>query len=255
MSNVLCIFCNQTREKAKEHIWPRWLQQKMMGSTKWPYSGTHRSSYFFPISVRNHSGENLVLGEVCQICNNGWMADLENHFRPVLEKIENVQDGLRLVSKSERNIIALWAFKTSLVINAGTNYRKIVPEEHYYHICKFRAIAKDVKVDSCYIKEFQKLGWIQSQLTFALGPTKEMEKNPLILKDNNFNVTMQIGNLGLRVSWFRDSKDKGYVLSSIDTENVLRLWPYERNGQQNERNSFTDIDSFQLSLLLKKDGI
>ena len=255
MSNVLCIFCNQNREKAKEHIWPKWLQSKMIGSTKGSYSGTHLSSYFFPISVREHTGENLVLGDVCKICNNGWMANLENKFRPILEKVENTPDGLKALSKNERNIFALWAFKTSLVINAGTNYRKIIPKEHFHHINDFGAIAKDVKVDSCYIKEFQKLSWIQTRLTFALGPTKEMEKTPLILRDNSFNVTMQIGNLGIRVSWFRECKDKGFTLSNLDAKKTLRLWPFERNSQLSEKHSFKDIGSFQLSLILKKAGI
>lgn len=251
MSNITCIFCGQHRNKAKEHIWPRWLQKKMIGTTQWPYSGTHRSTYFFPVSVRQHTGENLVLGEVCDICNNGWMADLENQFRPILEKIESKPDGLKFLEKKERAIVATWSFKTALVINAGTNYRKIVPPEHYSLLEKHRSIVRDVKVDAAYIGEFQPLGWIQTQLNYAIGPTQTIKATQVITKENNYNVTMQIGNLGLRVAWYKDCKELGYKLESNDNEKIVRLWPFEKNPMVSEKNCFQEIDNFQLSLALR----
>lgn len=250
MSNVHCIFCKQDRDKAKEHIWPKWLQEKMIGTTNWSYSGTH-DSISFPISFRKHTGENLVLGDVCKMCNNGWMSNLENNFRPIIEKIQMNTNGLKLLSKYERNIFSVWAFKTSIVINAGTNYRKVVPLKHFHHLYENKSVAKDIKIDTCYIKEHKKLEWIQTQLNYAVGPIKKMERSPVLLTDNNYNITMQIGNLGIRVSWYKKCKANGFILSNSENQKTLQIWPYKKNNQLSEKQPFDDIGSFQSSLFLK----
>jgi hypothetical protein len=252
MSKIICIFCKQNRDRAKEHIWPKWLQKKMTGSTNWQYEGIHRSSFYFPLSVRTHTGERLVLGNVCAICNNGWMANLENHFIPILEKIQSKSSGLISLSKSERNILSIWAFKTCLVINAGSNYRRIIPPEHYQHLYDYKAIAKDVKVDLAYLNDYEKLKWIQAPMQFAITSNKEAEKNPQLLNNNNYNIAMQIGNFGMRVSWFKDCKAEGFEQLNLHDEKVLRIWPYQKNAKLNERNSFADLDTFHLSIYLRK---
>jgi hypothetical protein len=33
MGKVNCIFCRKTRERAKEHIWPAWLQEYVDGGS------------------------------------------------------------------------------------------------------------------------------------------------------------------------------------------------------------------------------
>ncbi len=53
---------------------------------------------------------------VCETCNNGWMSDLEAAVSPLLDAGE--LDG-RPLSRIEQTLLAAWATKTTLTLNAA----------------------------------------------------------------------------------------------------------------------------------------
>jgi len=248
---VVCIFCKEEKERGKEHIWPRWLQIVVEGNTKGMHIGTHFSmlnpnSY----NIRIQSGESLVFGEVCKDCNNGWMNIIEMNFKPVLLKLFSDKNHLLDLNRIDRQSIALWAFKTALMINAGSNYRKIIPQSHYTHLYKNRALIKDVKVDIAQINEKKKLSWRQSPIEFGLAKSYEKEKFHNLLSVS-YKITMQIKSIGIRVSFFPSAKESGYEIDFSEKNKNIRIWPHTKNISFNLKLNYDNIDDFDLDCGIK----
>lgn len=252
MSNITCRFCRLTRQKAKEHIWPRWLQIKMYGNTKWPFAGAHVSTLSEVSNVRRHTGENLVLGDVCKVCNGGWMNDLESKFRPIHERIIVDRTAVKRLTKLEREDLANWAFKTAIVISAGSNYRG-VPTDHFHHLYDHKSVPKDVKVDVGLIEDDEKLSWILAPLLLICGTTSEIQHQLNQIRVSSYCIAIQIQNLGIRISWFKNCKEQNFELKPAYPVKNLRIWPYIKNGIFSTNEYFDSIEAFQLAILLKKD--
>ena len=255
--NTTCIFCNQNREKAKEHIWPKWLQIYLNGSLLEQYQGTHLSSTpGIIISQRNQNGSTLVCGNVCKICNNGWMNDLESAFKPIYESIHQNYSRLSHLNKEERNTIAQWGYKTGLVINAGSNYRKIVPDKHYSSFYKNKIIPKNIKIDIAKIDSDKLLVWEQSNIFSSTVSASEMDKfDPYDMVKSSYVITMQIGHLGIRISYYKDCKKLGYSLPNNENKKVLRIRPYSANCGFNIYNALDSILSFHYGAHINKIGL
>ncbi|WP_019990818.1 hypothetical protein [Rudanella lutea] len=252
MGNTTCIFCGKTREKAKEHVWPKWLQKEITGGTKQIFRGTHISNFLMqPLDERIQSGENLVLGNVCQVCNNGWMCELENDFRPLLLKILSNNNYLLHLSRKERSAVVLWAYKTAITINAASNYRKLVPDVHFKHIGKFKQLPRNVKVDIALIKKGKDLEWIQSPIQIALISRKENSEKfseQFTTETVSYCIALQIRAFAMRVSFYENAKESNYSIDTIHSEKVLRLWPYEKNSQFTLKNQYEDFYKFQVDI-------
>ena len=247
MKEVICKFCDCKKEKSKEHIWPRWLQKNIIGNTKGKFRGSHLALTRGIISERLQSGESLVFGDICLDCNNGWMADLENEFRYIYLKIQANKNKIKELTKKERNIICKWSLKTVMMINAGTNYRPIIPDSHYHHFFKYRDLPKDIKVDIAYLKSEGSLMWEQSNLTMALMNKNYYDKyDPYDLTKNSYVITMQIENLGIKVIHYSGLKEKKYSIPN-NSKKSLRIWPFQKNGEFNFKNSFDTISNFHLN--------
>lgn len=251
MKKVFCIFCREEKEKSKEHIWPRWLQIEIGGSTKGIHVGTH----FQMINPYNHntrkqSGESLVYGGVCKDCNNGWMSSLEAEFKPTLINLLADKHNILHVSKTERQVISLWSFKTALIINAGSNYRKIVPESHFSHLFNNKTLIKNLKVDFGYIDSKKQLLWRQSPIGLGLMRNSEQDNFHNLLS-SSYRISMQLKSIGIRVSYFPTAKESGYENDFSEKDKTIRIWPFMKNSSFNPSNSFEDIDSFDLDCIIK----
>jgi hypothetical protein len=246
MKKVSCVFCGKESEKAKEHIWPRWLQIETTGSTTELYRGSHFIT-FNPVDIsrRVQYGETLVFGSVCSSCNTGWMSSLENECKPVIKELIADTNKIIHLNKSERQVLALWAFKTALMINAGSNYRKIIPDDHYNHIYKHRTLPEDLKVDVCHIKKYKELAWRQSQVSFGVVP-KEKQAEFIELAKDSYRITMQIKSFGIRLIYFPTAKEKGYAIKIDDYQKCYRIWPYQENRFFNCEETYTNMDEFDL---------
>lgn len=252
MKKIDCVFCGNNREKSKEHIWPKWLQKKIAGKTIGKFSGTHISmSSVRVMSQRMQSGESLVFGNVCKDCNNGWMSILENDFKDCFVKIKKDYSKMSNLTKKERNLISIWGLKTAMMINSGSNYRKIIPKHHFEHLNNHLQIPKNVKVDIAYINSNDKLRWQQSNFTMSSKKMSEYEKrDPYDLTKNSYSITMQIDRLGIKVLYYKDCKENGFTIKESNDSKAIRIWPFRKNGKFNISNNYEDIQNFHLDTFL-----
>lgn len=110
---VTCYFCGEIREQAVEHIFPRWMRKTF------PIEVKARSSYYNSGEfVKKNPGESgtIVSRDVCAICNNGWMSDLQKQARPILEPWLN--DQREPLDSAKAEIVSKWIVMTSMSIDA-----------------------------------------------------------------------------------------------------------------------------------------
>jgi hypothetical protein len=116
-----CIFCDNP-VNSKEDAWPSWLVREFNGTEKGIVEGQRgqQSSYSW------HAGKYpLRTGNVCKKCNNGWMSDLENRVKPILERFF-LYDQVSL-DQRDQSTLALWICKNAMVyetlrLNAANFY-------------------------------------------------------------------------------------------------------------------------------------
>jgi len=252
MAKIICTFCNEKGNKSKEHIWPQWLQIELTGSTKSNFRGTHISlSGVRVVSERNQSGKSLVFGAICENCNTGWMSNLESEFNPIFKKIKLDYNLIKTLNKKERNIISLWGLKTAMMINSGSNYRQIIPEIHYSHLYKYRQIPKNVKIDIGHIISDDRLKWEQSNINMSLNKKQDVNNiDPYDLTKNSYVITMQLENLGIKVSYYNNCKENGFQIPTSKFDKSIRIWPYSKNGNFDLKNNYKDISEMHMGTIL-----
>lgn len=117
-------------------------------------------------SRRSHSLDSFVNKRICVGCNGGWMKKLEDSSRKWIIRLMNL-DGVdeksfwNELGKDYKNL-AKWAYKTAIVLNYSSNYRKIVPEDHF-HLLYCSKIPNGVHINIAFTNSNKELEWIQSQ--------------------------------------------------------------------------------------------
>jgi hypothetical protein len=111
-----CIFCSNPAN-SKEDLWPKWILKRL--DIKRPIRHTigQRSPKILP-------RPQIRVGTVCNICNAGWMHDLENANIPLIGCLmENISTSL---DAEQQLTIARWAVKTAMVQDSiYTHTRKL----------------------------------------------------------------------------------------------------------------------------------
>ena len=132
---MTCIFCGSDLAgcRSKEHVLPQWALDEF-GLRDELTMPTHFSQSGQVLSDRLHTYNGMVAGKVCQNCNSGWMSRLEVENKDLITALArgrrdtlDLQDGAAVG-------LARWAFKTALALHAASNYRRLVPVEHYRHL-------------------------------------------------------------------------------------------------------------------------
>jgi hypothetical protein len=121
-----CIFCGRT-PLTKEHVVGDWAR-RFADSDQRPIlqlcdrEGEARDEREW--TARAYDRQARV---VCASCNNGWMSDLETQVSLLLAP--DTLDG-RPLCHDEQTLLATWAMKTALVLNAAeTPDRRVIPSE------------------------------------------------------------------------------------------------------------------------------
>jgi len=105
-----CAFCPETAKLSGEHIWSDWMDALYPGGKTFRGFGQLKASW-------KASELNLKARVVCEPCNNGWMSDIENkHAKPAMKDL--ILGKLDVpVSQSHAGSIALFAFKTAVILD------------------------------------------------------------------------------------------------------------------------------------------
>lgn len=127
MGKRLCVFCrDESKVLTLEHIHPDWLSQYfkkgLVAINEVAGDGISRSwnKAIFQDKAKI----------VCGDCNNRWMSDIENTTKPLLEKLIFTTDGMKLDAIAQAKV-ALWAQKTTLVMNKATGGKFQIPDDFY----------------------------------------------------------------------------------------------------------------------------
>ncbi|QXE18863.1 hypothetical protein [Clostridium sp. 001] len=229
-----CVFCNGTN-LSKEHIFAQWLL-KELDIYDSDVTMVHASIAGFPISNRKHPFSKLVNGLVCEKCNNGWMSQLEGDCQKHiinLMNIEEIESELKFF-KEHYDTVAKWAFKNVILLNSATNYRQLVPDEHYRTLYSGR-IPEGVFIDFAFCKSDSKIEWRQTPGGLVIRD-KQIPLNPNAIR---YLITFQIKSLLIKVAFYQSSVDVFY-----EDEGVIRLFP--EFGVYGTPKLFDSIDDFDI---------
>jgi hypothetical protein len=107
-----CMFC-KGQALTNEDAWPIWLMKAMPGAGPGTNYAARGEADLEP--WRSQKPQQKVK-YVCGKCNNGWMSQLENRVKPIVENIFNL-NSVDLDSVSQM-ILAVWSVKSAMVFEA-----------------------------------------------------------------------------------------------------------------------------------------
>ena len=254
-----CAFCGQIltgKTKSREHVWAQWLQ-KRLDVEKLPFEGIHSG---FPwgvhtISTRTQNTNSIVLGGVCANCNNGWMSELEVKVAPIFEKLWEVGKEKYIILDSQScETLAQWAFKTSLVVNLASNYRRIVPQKHFSDFYESRKLPENSAVDITLAPFGNSLQWIQGQsaigtISGEIEVTKAMSK----IISTLYVITLDVAGVLLRTMWIPTDF---LEIPRPNEHNVKRIYPFTSEVKLLSQKRRSEMGKFHVSARFKsKKGV
>lgn len=116
------MFC-QGQVSSREDIWPQWLTKRFPSSDASRMEaerGGHKLGIW-----QTKTSKLLPARCVCENCNNGWMSKLEVEMKPIVESI--LDEKLKAIDVSSQAVIAKWATKTAMALEA------LYPEREYFY--------------------------------------------------------------------------------------------------------------------------
>lgn len=202
--NKLCAFCNAplTREnRSKEHVLPQWLLDflKIRDEKIQP---THFSSQGETFSTRQHTLEGLLAGQICELCNTGWMSKLEQEAIPLLKSLIIGESTIIELEDIVRWIISRWTAKTAFALNSSSNYLKNIPPGHFRHI-RLNVDSLPLNVSSYGQQHHgdRPFFWIQSPTWWLNGKSDKLIAVGTELKNNSYKISFQFGKLMLLICY------------------------------------------------------
>ena len=107
-----CLFCD-SEASSGEDIWPLWLLRHF-DAPRGVSVSLERGANLLPTWKRAKHGHKVRF--ICTACNNGWMSDLENRTKPVLERL--LSDDPTVLELAHQATLARWAVKGAMVFEA-----------------------------------------------------------------------------------------------------------------------------------------
>ena len=247
MRLIDCAFCGERLPRSKEHVWPAWLQQHF-GTLKTNFRGAHEA-FSRRISEQIQSGNTTVLGDVCVQCNTGWMRELENAAAPILlARVDHAPILFDDISTNDLATLSRWSYKTAIVINAASNYRRIVPDGHFRSFHSSGAIPGNTWIDLSVLPTSASLAWDQSQFVSGIvvpGDEARFRES----QAHSYNVVLGIGTLLIRV--FHNPISDLELNATIAEGDLLRIHPAPPVGTRRLETGPSSLASFAHAAFLE----
>ncbi|MEX1018101.1 MAG: hypothetical protein WDZ49_00500 [Litorilinea sp.] len=202
----LCVFCGQNK-LSKEHIIPRWLLSHFQGHEFTPTTMIATDLEEFnmleaiktPISEA-HKTKAITSGVVCEDCNSGWMAQLENEVKNIFTAENGTLSQTLNVDGDVAEKITRWLLKMALLFSyelAGSN-AEIFPKDFYAGI-------KDGALPLGIATEIGKLPSKGLNFEFSTRPIGYLLENLSVqdakqISEGYFCFCLQIGEVVFRLS-------------------------------------------------------
>jgi hypothetical protein len=254
MGDRKCIFCGNKGDLSNEHIFPQWLLQEF-NISKSKLHMVH-NNFGVNLSERKLTFNNFVNGLVCKTCNNGWMSQLEDRVKTTLISLMNFElESIEMLKKNHKDI-AKWAIKTAMVLNYGTNYRKIIPRRHlrlFYNGIIPATLFVNISFITNIDKEESDFSWIQSQDLLHIGSDTQRMIKDVRFKDM-YRISMRFRHLLIKVLYTPFFNYRFY-----GDDGDIEIFPYfaiyrDDKGDNKRSFGYKDLISFDVSGVLKEYG-
>ena len=128
-----CIFCGKTG-LSQEHFWSDWLG-KFLPTPSSNESTEHLSTFtqidklVEPPKIKTRQGSTYTkkIRVVCVDCNNGWMSEIENATKPILEKLTVSQ--IHIVEPKDLKKLCKWIALKVMVAEHNQREDAVTPFE------------------------------------------------------------------------------------------------------------------------------
>lgn len=107
-----CMFCDRPAT-TKEDAWPLWLVRRFPGSVGVTVEADRKETGHAEWRQFGHFAKTRF---ACKSCNNGWMSDLENVAKPIIEAL--LSNDPFVPDAHQRELAARWTLKTAMVFEA-----------------------------------------------------------------------------------------------------------------------------------------
>jgi hypothetical protein len=199
-----CVFCETplTREnRSKEHVIPQWLLE-FLNVREEKIQPTHVSNKGEILTTRQHTLEKLLAGQICEVCNCGWMSELEQVAIPIIKPLIRGASTVVELNDTERQILSRWSAKTAFALNSSSNYLKNIPSTHFEHI-RIKTDCLPLKVSSYGQQHHgdRPFYWIQSGTWILNGNSNNISELATELKNNSYKISFQFGKLMLLIGY------------------------------------------------------
>jgi hypothetical protein len=220
-----CMFC-QEQVSSREDIWPQWLTKRFPlsdASRMEAERGGHKLGTW-----QTKTPQLLPAKCVCGNCNNGWMSKLENEMKPIVDSI--LDEQFRALDVSSQAVIAVWAIKTAMALEALYLERGFFYSENERQ--NMRAVSAIPERTSIWIGKC-----VNQPNIYSAG--KDLRTAPGGKEVKAFVTTMAFGSLALQVVSIRITANLPKEMQvTYDTREgpwdkiLLRVWPLIPYSQQ-----------------------
>jgi hypothetical protein len=233
-----CIFCQDDERKiTKEHLFPDWLSKMYDSTVTGINEGTNADgtiAYSYTSKIFQQTANS-----VCEVCNNGWMSQVENDVKPILSKM--LRGKSFVLDKKSQIKLSTWAMKTMLVFNhenPSPPAKQFIPPEHYVKFYEQKKVSEENVMLLGYIpvgkfKAGQRIAsnWIdvaeniQVPKELAADLAKRHEEG-----HNVYGVTLSLANIVFQLhghDLVDGSEHKVEILVSDEPMKILNPYKYK----------------------------
>jgi hypothetical protein len=115
---------------SREHVFPRWLAALFEDGGPVEMHRIHQTKDDRQTAVHTARLFDHTVKDFCEVCNTGWMHDLEEEARRIVTPM--VRGQAVVLDAREQDIIAIWATKTILAAGMGMGGGRLsLPPESY----------------------------------------------------------------------------------------------------------------------------
>lgn len=216
-----CIFCDGPAS-TKEDAWPHWLMRLLggnIGIIEAERSGKEPQSW---------RASGLRVKFICSNCNNGWMSQLENRVKPIVESL--FSEKRVTLDSHDQATLAAWSFKNAMVFEALRLNRSWFFDESERR--SLRLAQQPVPWTSVWIAKCVDYGG-----DFCLGVDLKGVAGASPNEVKVYLTTMSFGPLAIQV--LSGKLPEAVMLNTTVTADLrpepwdrttLRIWPVQREG-------------------------
>jgi hypothetical protein len=220
LSARTCVFCGGT-PLTLEHVWPRWVAAIL--SDGGPVEVEKRGLGDEPASWQQVSLE-VTVRWVCAPCNNGWLSELEEAAKPILEPL--ILGRKRTLTLTEADTVAVWCVKTALLFQLTHPERREAPDAHYRWLFEHRVPPANTFAWLAGYNGALWSGWYMHQMLELRDPG---ETDP---SGRGYCATVTTGALVFQVTGL-NAVDPAEIEKASDTEPyIVQVWPSKRKALQ-----------------------